>query len=46
MKGRADVFPIGVMLLDRIMDHYDRDACRVSSYELRHGLAFRASAER
>ena len=41
MEGRADVFPIGVMLLDRIMDRYDRDTCRVSPYELRHGLALR-----
>jgi exopolyphosphatase/guanosine-5'-triphosphate,3'-diphosphate pyrophosphatase len=44
MEGRADVFPIGVMLLDRIMDRYDRDTCRVSPYELRHGLALRAVA--
>lgn len=42
MEGRADVFPIGVMLLNRIMERYDRDTCRVSPYELRHGLAFRA----
>lgn len=46
MKGRADVFPIGVVLLDHIMDHYDRDTCRVSPYELRHGLALRAFAQR
>jgi exopolyphosphatase/guanosine-5'-triphosphate,3'-diphosphate pyrophosphatase len=45
MEGRADVFPVGVMLLDRIMDHYDRDTCRVSPYELRHGLALRALAQ-
>lgn len=47
MEGRADVFPIGVMLLDRIMDRYDRDTCRVSPYELRYGPALRtlASAE-
>ena len=42
MEGRADVFPIGVLLLDRIMTHYNRDTCRVSPYELRHGLALRA----
>jgi len=45
MEGRADVFPVGVMLLGRIMDHFDRDTCRVSPYELRHGLALRAFAQ-
>ncbi|PSQ94535.1 MAG: exopolyphosphatase [Bacteroidetes bacterium SW_8_64_56] len=45
MEGRADVFPVGVLLLDRIMAHYDRDACRVSPYELRHGLALRVVAQ-
>jgi Exopolyphosphatase len=44
MEGRADVFPVGVILLDRIMAHYDRDLCRVSPYELRHGLALRVLA--
>lgn len=44
MEGRADVFPVGVILLDRIMAHYDRALCRVSPYELRHGLALRALA--
>lgn len=44
MEGRADVFPVGVLLLDRIMTHYNRDTCRVSPYELRHGLALRALA--
>jgi len=42
MEGRADVFPIGVVLLDRIMAHYGLDDLRVSPYELRHGLALRA----
>lgn len=41
MEGRADVFPVGVLLLDRILVHYDLDALRVSPYELRHGLALR-----
>lgn len=41
MEGRADVFPVGVLLLDRVLSHYDRDAVRVSPYELRHGLALR-----
>ncbi len=44
MEGRADVFPIGVILLDRVMAHYDRDTCHVSPYELRHGLALRTLA--
>lgn len=44
MEGRADVFPVGVLLLDRIMAYYDRDTLRVSPYELRHGLALRAVA--
>lgn len=42
MKGRADVFPVGVLLLDRIMNQCDAPTCRVSPYELRHGLALRA----
>ncbi len=46
MEGRADVFPIGVMLLDRIMERYNRDTCRVSPYELRQGLALRTLARR
>lgn len=41
MEGRADVFPVGVILLDRILTHYDLNALRVSPYELRHGLALR-----
>lgn len=41
MTGRADVFPVGVILLDHVLDHFDVDACRVSPYELRHGLALR-----
>ena len=46
MEGRADVFLVGVILLDRIMTHYDRDSLRVSPYELRHGLALRALASK
>jgi exopolyphosphatase/guanosine-5'-triphosphate,3'-diphosphate pyrophosphatase len=41
MPGRADVFPVGVLLLDRIMHRYDLDPLRVSPYELRYGLALR-----
>lgn len=41
MEGRADVFPVGVLLLDRVLQRYDRAACVVSPYELRHGLALR-----
>jgi len=44
MEGRADVFPMGVILLDRILCHYDLDNLRVSPYELRHGLALRLLA--
>ena len=44
MAGRADVFPIGVILLDRVLRHYDCSSFRVSPYELRHGLALRALA--
>lgn len=44
MEGRADVFPVGVLLLDGIMTHLDAPMCRVSAYELRHGLALRALA--
>jgi len=46
MDGRADVFSVGVLLLDRVMAHYDRDALRVSPYELRHGLALQALPDR
>lgn len=41
MRGRADVFPVGVLLLERILAHFDLEALRVSPYELRHGLALR-----
>jgi len=41
MPGRADVFPVGVLLLDRIMHRYGLDPLRVSPYELRYGLALR-----
>lgn len=44
MRGRADVFPAGVMLLDRVMARFNLDTLRVSPYELRHGLALRAAA--
>ena len=46
MAGRADVFSVGVIILDRILDHFDRDSLRVSPYELRHGLALRVLSER
>lgn len=41
MEGRADVFPVGVILLERILTHYNQDGLYVSPYELRHGLALR-----
>jgi len=44
MAGRADVFTVGVILLDRVLCHYDRATFRVSPYELRHGLALRILA--
>lgn len=44
MEGRADVFPVGVILLEHILDHYASSSLRVSPYELRHGLALRAVA--
>lgn len=45
MAGRADVFPVGVILLDRVLSHFDRDRLHISPYELRHGLALRAFAQ-
>ncbi len=44
MPGRADVFPVGILLLDRIMQRYRLDPLRVSPYELRYGLALRHCA--
>ena len=44
MRGRADVFPVGVLLLDRILQHIDAETLRVSPYELRHGLLLRSMA--
>jgi exopolyphosphatase/guanosine-5'-triphosphate,3'-diphosphate pyrophosphatase len=44
MEGRADVFPVGVLLLDRIVQHIDANTLRVSPYELRHGLVLRQRA--
>ncbi len=45
MAGRADVFTVGVILLDRVLSHFDRDRLRISPYELRHGLALGAFAQ-
>lgn len=41
MDGRADVFSVGVMLLDQIMGYVGASAVHVAPYELRHGLALR-----
>jgi len=41
MKGRADVFPVGVMILEAVLRHVGAGALRVSPYELRHGLLLR-----
>lgn len=45
MAGRADVFPAGVLILDRVLRHYGLPGCRVSPRGLRHGLALRRLAE-
>lgn len=41
MEGRADVFPVGVMILEAVLRHVGAQALRVSPYELRHGLLLR-----
>jgi exopolyphosphatase/guanosine-5'-triphosphate,3'-diphosphate pyrophosphatase len=41
MAGRADVFPVGILLLDRVMQRFGFDICRVSPRDLRYGLAYR-----
>jgi exopolyphosphatase/guanosine-5'-triphosphate,3'-diphosphate pyrophosphatase len=41
MHGRADVFPMGVLILDRFLRATDLDACWVSAHQLRHGLVLR-----
>lgn len=41
MLGRADVFPMGVLILDRCLHAMGVDACRVSAHQLRHGLILR-----
>lgn len=45
MQGRADVFLAGVLILDRVLTRFGTPTLRVSPYELRHGLALRASSE-
>ncbi len=44
MAGRADVFPVGILLLDHLLRHFDAPALRVSPFELRHGLILRTVA--
>ena len=39
MRGRADVFPAGVLILDAVLQRYGLPACGVSARGLRHGLA-------
>ena len=46
MQGRADIFPMGLVILDRILQQAGVGAFRVSPYQLRHGLLFRWMAER
>ncbi|RMF60596.1 MAG: exopolyphosphatase [Bacteroidetes bacterium] len=41
MAGRADVFPVGVLLVEALMRHTGATTCRVSPRSLRHGLALR-----
>ena len=41
MQGRADVFPMGVLILDVLLRAFGSEAFRVSPYQLRHGLLLR-----
>jgi exopolyphosphatase/guanosine-5'-triphosphate,3'-diphosphate pyrophosphatase len=41
MRGRADVFPMGVLILDRFLQETGLGACRVSTHQLRYGLILR-----
>jgi len=41
MPGRADVFPMGVLILDRFLQATGLDVCHVSAHQLRHGLILR-----
>jgi exopolyphosphatase/guanosine-5'-triphosphate,3'-diphosphate pyrophosphatase len=41
MQGRADVFPMGVLILDRFLHATGLGACHVSRHQLRHGLILR-----
>ncbi|MBT8400334.1 MAG: exopolyphosphatase, partial [Rhodothermia bacterium] len=41
MRGRADVFAAGVLILNQIFDLLDEEECVVSPRGLRHGLAIR-----
>ncbi|WP_457654261.1 Ppx/GppA phosphatase family protein [Rhodocaloribacter sp.] len=41
MAGRADVFPAGVLVFERVMRRLGAPVCRISPRGLRHGLALR-----
>lgn len=41
MQGRADVFPMGVLILERFMRVTGLGPCGVSRHQLRHGLILR-----
>ena len=41
MAGRADVFPAGVLVFERVMRRLGTPVCRISPRGLRHGLALR-----
>jgi exopolyphosphatase/pppGpp-phosphohydrolase len=42
MDGRADVFPVGVLLTDVLMQRHGLPRVHVSARDLRWGLALRA----
>ncbi len=46
LKGRADVIAAGVLILDQIFDYLGADACTVSPWGLRHGIAIRYARRR
>jgi exopolyphosphatase/guanosine-5'-triphosphate,3'-diphosphate pyrophosphatase len=45
LRGRADVFPAGVLILDVLLQHFGLPGCRVSPRGLRHGLVLRRMAQ-
>ena len=41
MKGREDVYPAGILMLDLIMETLNKESVLVNTWGLRHGLALR-----